>query len=137
MMSLFAFHFSKLYFIFSSLSVQLQLHSLLLSVLKKSDPGKKYQSQQLNEIPTQKTLKVRVGENVTIPCPALSKVISRDGSFKYVHWHYCSSKSCNAQNTKWSWIAGMNRSSKTGAIRKGRIFLVVITRYHVFHLQVH
>jgi len=83
------------------------------------DPGKKYQSQQLNEIPTQKTLKLRVGENVTIPCPALSKVISRDGSFKYVHWHYCSSKSCNAQNTKWSWIAGMNRSSKTGAIRKG------------------
>ena len=77
----------------------------------------------MNEIPTQKTLEVRVGENVKISCPALSKVIKRDGTFEAVYWnYYCNSKPCDSLGTEWPWLAGMNKEGKIKATKEGMIF---------------
>lgn len=51
----------------------------------------------------QKSLDVRVGEYVQIPCPEL-----KEDKFEAVYWYYCRSENCNNKDTKWSWVAGMN-----------------------------
>lgn len=63
---------------------------------------------------TQKSFHVRVGEYVQFPCPELAKVIQLDGEFKWVTWDNCYTKNCDDKETKWAWMAGMNR---TGIIK--------------------
>ena len=64
------------------------------------------------------TIEERVGDEILLSCPVLPEVIELDGSFKFLHWFYCTSN-CTSDDIKWSWLAGMNSTRATGVTHKG------------------
>ncbi|KAJ7381384.1 hypothetical protein OS493_001518 [Desmophyllum pertusum] len=69
---------------------------------------------------SQESLGVRVGKNISIPCPVLAEVIKLDGTFKASYWSYCVSSICTSTETKWMWLAGMNSHGATKVTNEGR-----------------
>ena len=63
----------------------------------------------------QKSLDVRVGEYVQIPC-----LVLEEGKFEAVYWSYCRSENCNTKDTEWSWVAGMNSKGIIKVTDRGR-----------------
>ena len=68
---------------------------------------------------SQRSLTVRAGKNISIPCPALAEVIQEDGAFKWLSWSYCKTKTCTTDDTKWSRLAGLNSSRATLVTNEG------------------
>lgn len=62
---------------------------------------------------------VTIHEKATVPCPVLQEVVKIDSAFDIVYWSVCTSKSCEDQDSTWTWMAGMNRNRTTRAGRKG------------------
>lgn len=59
---------------------------------------------------------VDIHDNALMQCPIFKKVLEKDGSFEIVYWSNCTS-SCDYQNLRWAWMAGVNR---TGTSKVGR-----------------
>jgi len=90
-----------------------------VSAPKNSDHSKPYESQLVNDIPSHKSLGVRVGEKIKILCGVLSAEMQQNGAFKSINWKYCNSKNCNEPNT-WHWLAGINNESKIKVTTEGK-----------------
>ena len=61
---------------------------------------------------------IRVGHNISIPCPELAKVIKEDGAFKSLSWYYCDP--CTREDIKWWLLAGLNSSRASLVNHEGR-----------------
>ena len=105
------------------------LHSVLLPLLiititfvsTKKDTNTNYKRQtKIRDVPQQPLrVEARVGQNINLSCPALSKVYQLDGTFEVVVWYSCTTKNCSAKDTQWTWLAGLNSQGKTKTIDTG------------------
>ena len=88
---------------------------------QKPDTNTNYKRQtKIRDVPQQPLrVEARVGQTINLSCPALSKVYQMDGTFKVVVWSLCTTKSCSAKDTQWTWLAGLNSQGKTKTIDKG------------------
>ena len=89
---------------------------------QKPDTNTNYKRQtKIRDVPQQQPLRVeaRVGQNINLSCPALSKVYQLDGTFDVVVWYSCTTKNCSAKDTQWTWLAGLNSQGKTETIDTG------------------
>ena len=82
--------------------------------------SKNYKALVLETSSSHESLRVRVGEDIMIPCPVLSKVIQSDGTFEWLSWSYCTTDTCTTTETEWSWMGGMNSQRMTQVTYKGR-----------------
>ena len=96
-------------------------HSIPLLFLPKPDTNTNYKRQtKIRDVPQQPLrVEARVGQTINLSCPALSKVYQMDGTFKVVVWSLCTTKSCSAKDTQWTWLAGLNSQGKTKTIDTG------------------
>lgn len=88
---------------------------------QKPDTNTNYKRQtKIRNVPQQPLrVETRVGQNVNLSCPALSRVYQLDGTFKVVVWYSCTTKNCSAKDTQWTWLAGLNSQGKTKTIDTG------------------
>lgn len=106
------------------------------------DTNTNYKRQtKIRDVPQQPLrVEARVGQTINLSCPALSKVYQMDGTFKVVVWSLCTTKSCSAKDTQWTWLAGLNSQGKTKTIDKGpysnRVNITLNGTLEIYHTEV-
>ena len=96
------------------------------------DSKKQYEGQTKQKIKP-KRFYVRVGGQVQLPCP----IFSKESAFYVVYWKYCSSETCDAYDTTWSWMAGMSSKGIIKVIDTGKRCVIIQQNYNVPYLFIY